>query len=274
MCRQISLPAQESCLNVAEDLSLTPGEWVRLLYNQPGSEAAAFLSRFPPERALHFPQQMRSETDSQARQGAKILVLPAADLSGLDDAGLVRAIRDGDPRAPRVLWDRHARLVYRILRRSLGRQDEVEDLVQEVFLSLWRRLPTLREPRALPAFLVTITTLTLRHEMRRRWVRRCMSLGTTQDIDHDPRVVHPNPEARQALSRFYAILDRLGHEERIAFVLRFIEGMELTEVAAAMGLSLATAKRRLAHARARVEHHIGRDPGLAAYLSGIDEESP
>ena len=217
---------------------------------------------------------MRSETDTQDREGAKILVLPAADLSAIDDAGLVRAILDGDPRAPRVLWNRHARLVYRILRRSLGQQNDVEDLVQEVFLSLWRRLPTLREPRALPAFLITITTLTLRHELRRRWVRRCMPLGAKQDIAPDLQVVHPNPEARQALSRLYAILDRLGAEERIAFVLRHVEGMELIEVATALGLSLATAKRRLAHARARVDHHVARDPGLAAYLSGIDEESP
>ena len=217
---------------------------------------------------------MRGEPDPQVREGAKILVLPAADLSAIDDAGLVRAILGGDPRAPRVLWDRHARLVYRILRRSLGQQDEVEDLVQEVFLNLFRRLPTLREPRALPGFLITITTLTLRHELRRRWVRRWMTLGSKQDIDRDPRVVHPNPEARQAVSRLYTILDRLGREERLAFVLRFIEGMELTEVAAALGLSLATAKRRLVRARTRVNHHIGRDPGLAAYLAGIDEESP
>jgi RNA polymerase sigma-70 factor (ECF subfamily) len=213
---------------------------------------------------------MHSETDTKAREGAKILVLPAADLLKIDDAGLVRAILDGDPRAPRVLWDRHARLVYRILRRSLGQQNDVEDLAQEVFLNLWRRLPTLREPRTLPAFLITITTLTLRHELRRRWVRRCMTLGAKGDIDPDLRVVHPNPEARQAVSRLYAILDRLGSEERIAFVLRFIEGLQLTEVAAALGLSLATAKRRLAHAHARVLHHIAKDPGLAAYLSGID----
>ena len=217
---------------------------------------------------------MRSETDTQAKEGAKILVLPAADLATTDDAGLVHAILDGDPRAPRVLWDRHARLVYRILRRSLGQQNDVEDLAQEVFLHLFRRLPTLREPRTLPAFLMTITTLTLRHELRRRWVRRCMTLGAKEDIDPDLRVVHPKPEARQAVSRLYAILDRLGREERIAFVLRFIEGMELTEVAMALGLSLATAKRRLVRARARVDRAIASDPGLASYLSGIDEESP
>ena len=238
------------------------------------SDVASFLSRFLAGRVPLLLEDMRSETDTQARKGAKILVLPAADLSTIDDAGLVRAVLHGDPRAPRVLWDRHARLVYRILRRSLGQQNDVEDLVQEVFLSLWKRLPTLRDPRALPAFLVTITTLTLRHELRRRWVRRWMTLGAKQDIDSDPRVVHPNPEARQAVSRLYAILDRLGREERIAFALRFIEGLELTEVATALGLSLATAKRRLVRARARVNHHIARDPGLAAYLSGIGEESP
>jgi RNA polymerase sigma-70 factor (ECF subfamily) len=114
----------------------------------------------------------------------------------------------------------------------------------------------------------------LRHELRRRWVRRYMTLGAKEDIGPDLQVVYPNPEARQAVARLYAILDKLGREERIAFVLRHIEGMELTEVATALELSLATVKRRLARARARVDHHVARDAGLAAYLSGIDEESP
>jgi RNA polymerase sigma-70 factor (ECF subfamily) len=217
---------------------------------------------------------MFSDPSIRSNKGSNILVLPSAESSALDDAGLVRAILNRDPRAPRILWDRYARLVYRILRRSLGQQYEVEDMVQEVFLNLFRKLPSLREPKALSAFLISITTLTLRHELRRRWVRRCMTLGTKEDIGLDRQVVHPNPEARQAVSRLYAILDRLLPEERIAFVLRFIEGMELTEVALALGLSLATAKRRLARARARVDHHIARDPGLASYLSEIGEDSP
>jgi RNA polymerase sigma-70 factor (ECF subfamily) len=217
---------------------------------------------------------MRGETDPHVNEGAKILTLPAANISEIDDVGLVRATLAGDPRAPGALWDRHARLVHRILRRALGQQDEIEDLVQEVFLILFRRLPTLRDPRALPAFLIAITTYVLRHELRRRWVRRCMTLGAKEDVGFDARVVHPNPEARQAVARLYGILDKLGSEERLAFVLRFIEGMELTEVATALGLSLATAKRRLLRARVRFDHHIAKDPGLAPYLSGIYKESP
>ena len=218
--------------------------------------------------------EMQNEAASRASGGAKILVLPTADLAGADDAALVEAIRRGEPQASRALWLRYSRLVHRIIRRSLGQPADVEDLAQEVFLNLFRRLPTLREPRALPAFILTITTLTLRHELRRRWVRRYITLGATEDIGADQQVVHPDPEARQAVSRFYAILDKLKPEERMAFVLRFIEGMELTEIASALELSLATVKRRLAKARSRLEHHIAKDAALASYLLVLDGETP
>jgi RNA polymerase sigma-70 factor (ECF subfamily) len=78
-------------------------------------------------------------------------------------------------------------------------------------------------------------------------------------------VVTPDTDAREALARFYAILDRVNPKDRSAFVLRFMEGLELTEVAAALGLSLATTKRRLARVWAKVVLLVERDPLLAQY---------
>ena len=52
-------------------------------------------------------------------------------------------------------------------------------------------------------------------------------------------------EGRQTLRAVYAVLQRMPADERIAFALRYIDGMELTEVAAACSISLATVKRRL-----------------------------
>ena len=69
----------------------------------------------------------------------------------------------------------------------------------------------------------------------------------------------------EALTRFYKILDRVNTTDRTAFVLRFMEGLELAEVATALGLSLATTKRRLARVWARVILLVERDPVLVEY---------
>jgi RNA polymerase sigma-70 factor (ECF subfamily) len=76
------------------------------------------------------------------------------------------------------------------------------------------------------------------------------------------------PEVLDALRATYAALDKLPADERIAFALRFIDGMELTEVAAACDTSLATIKRRLARAGARFEVEARKHPVLEAWLEG------
>ena len=80
--------------------------------------------------------------------------------------------------------------------------------------------------------------------------------------------------AREALARFYAILDGLAPRHRTAFVLRHVEGLELTEVAAALDISLATIKRWLPRIARRVFSQAGSDPLLAPYLArGVLRES-
>ena len=215
---------------------------------------------------------MRGELMPQIQHDAKILVLPATDLIEANDDALVDALRAGDPRAPRVIWQRFAGLVYLVLRRSLGRPNDVEDLAEEVFTNLLSRVAKLREPNSLPTFVVSITSLTIRRELRRRWLRRWLRLDADRNLGQEARGLPSDPEQRQALARFYDILDRLSARDRIVFVLHFLAGMELDEVAAALDLSLATAKRQATHARALVEHRVGQDRALLGYLSGIDKE--
>jgi RNA polymerase sigma-70 factor (ECF subfamily) len=204
---------------------------------------------------------MRVDLMSQAKPNAKILVLPATDLLRADDAALVFALRAGDVRAPRVVWQRFAGMVHRIVRRSLGRSGDIEQLVQQVFVQFFRRVSTLREPKSLPVFILSITHWTVCKELRRRRVRRW--LGNSHDAVQG--IAHPDPEARQALVRFYGILDTLGSKERMAFVLRCVEGLELSQVACALDLSLAAARRRVSRARARIENHVQKDPALVGF---------
>ena len=66
----------------------------------------------------------------------------------------------------------------------------------------------------------------------------------------------------------YRVLDVLPVDERIPFALRFIDGMELTEVAAACDVSLATIKRRLARSEKRFVAVAARYPELGPWLEG------
>jgi RNA polymerase sigma-70 factor (ECF subfamily) len=81
------------------------------------------------------------------------------------------------------------------------------------------------------------------------------------------RVVETNPEPRMALERFYRILDRVNDGDRAAFVLRYIDGLELSEVARVLGTSPPTARRRFTRAYGRVALLASRDPLLTEYLA-------
>jgi RNA polymerase sigma-70 factor (ECF subfamily) len=209
---------------------------------------------------------MRADSMSQARPNAKILVLPATDLLRADDTALVFALRAGDVRAPRVVWQRFAGTVHRIVRRSLGQSGDIESFVQQIFLHFFLRVSTLREPKTLPTSILSVTYWIVRHELRRRWVRRWIGLWDSYNASQDQRIFHPHPETRQALASFYAILDKLGSADRMAFVLRCMEGLELSEVACALDLSLASTRRRINRARARIERHVQKDPVLVGFF--------
>jgi RNA polymerase sigma-70 factor (ECF subfamily) len=190
-----------------------------------------------------------------------------------DDAALARLAAAKDPRAAAALWDRYATLVRGILRRTLGPSADVEDLVQDAFIGLFRTLPGLRDPDALRSFIVGTALRVARSELRRRRVRRWLSLTPTGTI---PDLAQPgaiDPEARRAVKRLYEVLDKIDDRGRMAFVLRHLEGYELTEVAEALGCSLATTKRALAKAQERVNAMVERDPLLAPYAREGTEEA-
>jgi RNA polymerase sigma factor (sigma-70 family) len=74
-------------------------------------------------------------------------------------------------------------------------------------------------------------------------------------------------EARHALRRCYRIFDSLPTSERLAFVLRYMEGMTIGEVSAALGVSTSTAKRWVNRGAAKVAHQVADDPDLERFFA-------
>jgi RNA polymerase sigma-70 factor, ECF subfamily len=188
------------------------------------------------------------------RRHLEIVPAPAAAAPSapLDDAALVHALRRGDSAAAEELFDRYGRYVERLLARVLGADSELADVLQEVFVRAYRAIHTIKDAAALKAWLTTLALFTARAHIRSRTRRSWLRFVDWNQLPEVP-TTPGDPQARDTLLHLHQILDRIPADQRIAFVLRFVEGMELTEVAAACGVSLATIKRRLDRAHARFE---------------------
>jgi len=185
----------------------------------------------------------------------------------LTDAELVLALRADEPGAPAALWTRCSPAVGRLFAKTLGPCIEVEDLTQEVFLRVFVRLPSLRDPSALRAFVLSVAVNVLKWELRRRWVRRKVRLSGTGTLP-DTESTSDDAEARQALQRCYGILDGLPTNERLAFVCRYMEEMTIDETAAALSVSVSTAKRWVSRGAGKVADHVARDADLRNFFAG------
>jgi RNA polymerase sigma-70 factor, ECF subfamily len=179
--------------------------------------------------------------------------------AGPTDAALVVAARAGERWAQEALFQRHCRLVIALSQRLLPHSPDADDLVQDAFVYAFHRLDSLQNPQAFAAWIASIVVRTASKRLRRQRLLTRLGLQRNEPIDLDA-IVSPSapPEVVSELKGVYALLDRLPTEQRIALVLRRVEGMELAEIATAMKLSLATVKRRLVLAEARLERERER----------------
>ncbi len=157
----------------------------------------------------------------------------------------------------------HAAFVWRALRR-LGVQDaEVDDLVQEVFLVVHRRMDSFHGGSSMRTWLYGICTRVVSEH--RRAVRRRREQLAADDRTPDRRVdasQDADVDRNRALVWLDQALDELDDDKRAVFVLFEIEAMPMAEVAAAVGCPLQTAYARLYAARRIVEAEVARIAGV------------
>jgi RNA polymerase sigma-70 factor, ECF subfamily len=187
--------------------------------------------------------------------------LPAPE----SDELLVLALRARHPDAGTLLFDRYAPHVRRVLVRVMGPDSEILDLVHDVFVTALESVHRLLDPRALRAWLTQIAVFTARARIRRRVRGRVLRFLPFTELP-EPELPPTDFEASESMQAVYRVLEALQTDQRIAFALRFVAGMELTEVASTCGVSLATIKRRLAKAQASFAGAAQREPALAEWL--------
>lgn len=180
---------------------------------------------------------------------------PTATLSGAGptDAALVIAARAGESWAQEALFQRYARMVIGMAQRLLVDPNDADDLVQDAFLNALKRLDTLENPQAFASWIGSIVVRTASKRLRKRRLLTRLGFYRAAPIDLDA-VIAPNApqDIAAELRELYGIIDQLPAEERLALLLRRVEGMEIADIARVMAVSVATVKRRLKAAEVRL----------------------
>lgn len=153
---------------------------------------------------------------------------------------------------------RYSSYVAAVAFRMLGRDDQIDDVIQDVFMVAVKHLDRLRDPAAAKGWLATITVRFAGRRLRMRRLR--LFLG----LDQAPRyeeLIAPvaRVEARVLLGQIYAFLDEIPVKQRLAWSLRHIQGESLEDVARLCGCSLSAAKSRINAAERALQRRLSDD---------------
>jgi RNA polymerase sigma-70 factor (ECF subfamily) len=182
-----------------------------------------------------------------------IMTMTAERTEMPSDLELVRAAAAGDAAAFEQLYQQHYRRVYSLCLRMLGSTTQAEDLTQEVFLQVFRKLGSFRGDSAFTTWLHRLTVNQVLMHFRKRGVK----LEHTSEEGDFSNVVDTPLQSTRRIS----MVDRLALEKAIAelppgyrtvFTLHDIEGYEHEEIAGLLGVSIGTSKSQLHKARMRL----------------------
>src|SRR5438067_2933229 len=175
------------------------------------------------------------------------------------DYELTQRAAGGDMKAFEELYQRHNRRVYSLCLRMTGNVVEAEDLAQEVFIQLFRKVGSFRGESAITTWLHRLTVNQVLMHFRKRGVRMEQ---TTDDGDVPVQIVKgtENPNQMPVIDRIALerAIDKLPPGYRAVFVLHDVEGHEHEEIAKLLGCSVGTSKSQLHKARMKLRGLLKR----------------
>ena len=174
---------------------------------------------------------------------------------------LVERFADGDRSAFDQIVANHYARVARLVYRLLGWDDDVADVIQEVFLSALEKLPTFRRQAKFTTWLMTITINTCRKHLRRRFLRsRLAALAGRSRVSGSAVPADQHAASRETFERLRAAVHRLPNRYREVIVLRYLQELPVGQISGVLGISHNAVEVRLTRARRRLARAL---PDLA-----------
>ncbi len=184
--------------------------------------------------------------------------LPVSDTA--TDAELVRATLGGAREAFDVIVTRHRRSIYQLCYRYVGRQEDANDLAQDVFLRAYRGLRSFKGQASFTTWLYRIAVNAALNRVRSKALR-LERMAPIDAVDHpDPRAEDPAEAVLRGerARRVRAAIAQLPPKQRATLVLRVYEELSHEEIAAVLGSSVGACKANLFHALNRLKELLER----------------
>jgi RNA polymerase sigma-70 factor, ECF subfamily len=184
------------------------------------------------------------------------------------DLDLAQRAASGDRAAQRELFAAQRNAVHHALFRILGSNHDLEDLIQDAFLEIFRALKSFRGDSTLSRWCQTIATRTAYLALSRRRPQ-AIDLALIEESVPGDADTRRDVQMREAARRLYTALDRLDPKQRIAFVFAAVDGRSLAEVAQLTESSVVAVKTRVWRARKDLMRRASKDDVLASYLAEL-----
>ncbi len=172
----------------------------------------------------------------------KVRLASLASQTAVDDATLIARVRTGDQDAMAALYDRYSPLVYAVALRALGDSSSAEDVLQEIFVQLWRNPAAFDSSRgSLAAWLGVIArNRSIDHLRRRRPEENLEEVVIAASVD-----LRTETERNLAIAKVRTALNGMPAEQRRCVEMAFFEGLSHSEIATRTGDPLGTIKTRI-----------------------------
>jgi RNA polymerase sigma-70 factor (ECF subfamily) len=200
---------------------------------------------------------------------------PAMNHRPTDQEKLIADAAGGDTGAFRQIYERHRQDVARLIYRMIGPRSDLEDVIQEVFVQVYKSLKDFRGQAKFTTWLHRVTVNVVLMHRRAARSRPILTDESATDGGALSLDILPDEDAerRERMRAFARLLDRLADKKRIVFVLHELEGVAPGEIAKIVGAPVLTVRTRLFYARREIEAMLPEEPSLAGMRLGFSKVS-
>ena len=177
-----------------------------------------------------------------------------------EETSILARVADGDPGAVREVLSRYSALVWSLASGLSKDPLEVEDVVQDTWLAVVRRIASLDDPGAFRAWMYRIARNLVTTRLRRR--RALLSLDDPDHADDAPVAPDPTDDALEVdafdASDIQRAMERLPLPQREALALRYVDGLTYDELASVVDRNVGTVRSRLHYAKSNLHAELQR----------------